>query len=48
MEAGVSEAHSHERKGEDDISNRTELTGNFFPLSYEVSEAKDTHRFAER
>lgn len=31
-EAGVSETHSHERKGEDDISNRTELTGYFFPL----------------
>lgn len=26
----VSEAHFHERKGEDDISNRTELTGYFF------------------
>lgn len=40
LEPGVSKAHSYEGKGEDDISNRTELTGYFSPYPMKCQKQK--------
>lgn len=48
LEPGVSKAHSYERERRGWYLKPNGTDGLFFPQSYEVSEAKDTHRFAER